>query len=202
MNKKFEIGDWVSDGVDIGQILSISKFYVEKYTYEYFMGKKVNEYEATLATIKVLCEYDGKLKNRNRIDSYNIEYFNLVNKEEKELIETIKKQYPEEYEKYIFYDQKKDIYSLTHICFNVNSSELDNLHKEINEIVRLLPDAFTFNEFMKKAKERDLSLDFKKAHSCQMGSGANFELRFVNHGNKVINKKRIYTNILSRALEL
>ena len=197
MNKLFEIGEWVSDGIYIGQVLSIRNLYVEKYTADYFEDKKLGSFKATLATIKVLCETDGKIKKRDRIASYNMDYFKQVNQEESTLIQSIKSNQPEEYEKYILYDQKKDIFSVSYIGFSIVMSELDNIQEKIQSILQALPNAFTLTEFIKESQLQKLPLDFDTGTGSTIYDEGNFELQFINSNYRVINKKRIFTNVLT-----
>ena len=64
---QFEIGQWINTDEYFAQIIAINEEYVEKYSYAYFDGKKVGEYMGDILICKVLCDFNGKIKKRNRI---------------------------------------------------------------------------------------------------------------------------------------
>lgn len=198
MNSKFEIGQWIEATDGIGQVLHIRRIYNEKYSTEFFDGKKIGEHLYDVLVIKLLCDHSGKIKTRNRIVAENAKFCRAAENNAKEHIENIRSTDTDSYAAYLFYDDKKDIGWSLSVFFKVPPDSVSELQETINEINKLLPSSFSFKEFLGAAKEQKLDLDFSEARKFVPGTGLNFSVIFFNRLYKVVGKRRIYTKVWSR----
>jgi hypothetical protein len=67
MSNSFEIGQWVELIEGIGQVIYVRENFVEKFTEEYFEGKKVGAYIYDVVVCKLLCDFNGKIRKKNRV---------------------------------------------------------------------------------------------------------------------------------------
>lgn len=193
----FEIGEWIEIDEGIGQLLYVRDNVVEKYSTEFNEGKRVGENIGEILICKILCDYEGFCKKRNRIAAVKSEYASPVTKESKVIVDEIKKNKPNEYRDYILYDDKSDIGGSLHLSIKVEESVIDVLHNDIMSINNALPPSFTLNEFLKAFRDGvssiDLDVELKK---CPVFD-PNFSIYLFCRLYKTINKKRIYSKVWS-----
>lgn len=194
-----QVGQWVQLTEGIGQVLVVRAIHVEKYTTEYYEGKKVGEYIDDVLICKLLCDFSGKIRKKNRILATRSAYCEPLDRESRDTLSKIKKQIPDEYRRYLIYDEKADIGGSVSIEFSLSSERIKEVEEEISRIKTCLPTSFTFKEFLKIAKETGLSLDFESSRIYTPGKGQNFSLIFFNRLYKSINKERIYTKLWHRS---
>lgn len=103
-NKIFEIGEWVRTEDGIGQVLYNREVYFQEF-HQYTRQGKKGEFIKMLYICKILCGFDGKIKNRFKINTY-ISISSIYEKEKK-YIEQIRLKQHEKYVKYILYEPKK-----------------------------------------------------------------------------------------------
>ena len=192
---QFEIGQWIYTDEYYAQILMVNEDYVEKYSCAYFDGKKVGEYIGDTLICKILCDFNGKIKKRNRIIIASSNWSRTLKADEKKTLKEIKTKQPEEYSSYITYNEKNSIGETLSIYLPLSEKEIENAFDEINLISEKLPNAFTFKEFVKTAKSLNFSLDFEKSLGCQPGWGETFSINFFNPLAKTVNKEKVYSRI-------
>jgi hypothetical protein len=194
----FEIGQWVHLTEGIGQILLVRTMHVEKYTTEYYEGRKLGEYIDDVLVCKLLCDYSAKIRKKNRIVAARSSNCEPIDAESRETVSRIKDQTPDEYRRYLVYDEKADIGGSVSIEFSLPSERIKEVEEEMARVQGCLPNSFTFTEFLKASKEAGLSLDFESTRMYTPGTGQNFSLIFFNRLYKSINKERVYTKLWYR----
>lgn len=199
MRKNYEIGQWVELAEGIGQVIFVREIFTERFTEEYFEGSKVGSYSYDVLVCKLLCDYEGKVRKKDRVIAVRDEYCNMIDKESQKLVEAIKINSPTEYREYIVSDDKADIGGSVSIDFIVPVDLIDKLKDEISKIDEALPNFFTLKEFLAVAKEKGLQLDIKQARKYVPGTGLNFSVILFNRLYKTVNKQRIYTRLWCRS---
>ena len=192
---QFEIGQWIYTDEYYAQILMVNENYVEKYSYAYFDGNKVGEYTDDSLVCKVLCDFNGKIKKKNRIIIASSNWSRALKTDEKKIIKEIKTTQPEEYRSYITYNEKSTIGDSLSIYLSLSEKEIEKAFDEINIISEKLPKAFTFKEFVKTAKSINFSLDFEKSLGYQSGWGETFSINFFSPLSKTVNKQKVYSRL-------
>ena len=192
---QFEIGQWIYTDEYYAQILMVNENYVEKYSPAYFDRKKVSEYIGDSLVCKVLCDFNGKIKNKNRIIIASSNWSRTIKANEKKIIKEIKIKQPEEYRNYITYNEKSAIGESLSIYLSLSENEIEKAFDEINSISKELPKTFTFKEFVKIAKSLNFSLDFDKSLGYQPGWGETFSINFFSPLSTTVNKQKVYSRI-------
>lgn len=194
----FEIGQWLQLIDGLGQVLFIRENYVEKYSHEFFEGKKLGEYLGDTVVYKLLCDYSGKLRKKDLINWTPARYCEPVSEEHQEMVGTIKANSPEEYRKYVLYDSRLVPTITTEISFRVFPVAIASVEKVIDEINNTIKKPFTLKEFLATASEMKLPLDFSEARKYVPGSGQNFTVNLSCPLYKTINKQRLYSKVWCR----
>lgn len=146
---RFEIGQWMECEDGYGQILYIRDLFVESFSID--QGeKRIGDFLRTIFICKILCDFDGKIKKRKRINSYTS--INPIKKINLEQVKKIKKNEKEYYD-YIHYEDKIDICRQIFLVYKTDASNKEELKSQIAEINNRLQPAFTFKEFVKECKK-------------------------------------------------
>lgn len=196
--KNYEIGQWIGFTEGLGQVLFIREDYVEKYSPEYFDGKKVGEDLGDILVYKQLCDFTGKLRKKDLINWAPARYCEPISDQYRKVVEAIKSNSPEEYRKYLVYDSRLVATVTTEISFRVPPDAISTVERIIDEINTTIKKPFTMKEFLQTAKDVALPLDFSRATKYVPGTGQNFTLNFSCPLYKTINKQRIYSRVWCR----
>jgi len=197
-HKNYEIGQWIGFTEGLGQVLFIREDYVEKYSSEYFEGKKVGEDLGDILVYKQLCDFTGKLRKKNLVDWAPARYCEPISDQYRKVVEAIKSNSPEEYRKYLVYDSRLVTTVTTEISFGVPPDTIASAGKIIDEINATIKKPFTLKEFLATASVMELPLDFSRAKKYVPGSGQNFTVNLSCPLYKTINKQRIYSKVWCR----
>lgn len=162
-HENYEIGQWIGFTEGLGQVLFIREDYVEKFSPEYFDGKKVGEDLGDILVYKQLCDFTGKLRKKDLINWAPARYCEPISDQYRKMVEAIKSNSPEEYRKYLVYDSRLVSTVTTEISFRVSPDAVATYKKLIDEINATLKKPFTLKEFLATASEMKLPLDFNKA---------------------------------------
>ncbi len=190
----FELGQWVGTENGYGQIIYIRPFFVEDYE-NYRQGRKNGEFIRFIYICKILCGFEGKIKKSRRIDIYTS--ISPIDKEGLVHLKNIKEHQKEEYEKYIFFDDKISINKQLFRDYKLDNLDYDKIliENQIKDINNRLYPAFTYKEFIKVFKEYDFP--FKIENMVQYGEGNknSIMLRFDSFLYKVKGKEVIFDNV-------
>ena len=197
-HKNYEIGQWIGFTEGLGQVLFVREDYVEKYSSEYFEGKKVGEDLGDILVYKQLCDFTGKLRKKDLVNWAPARYCEPISDQYRKVVEAIKSNSPEEYRKYLVYDSRLVTTVTTEISFGVPPDTIASVEKVIDEINTTIKKPFTLKEFLATASEMELPLDFSKARKYVSGSGQNFTVNLSCPFYKTINKQRIYSKVWCR----
>jgi hypothetical protein len=201
MSNNFEIGQWVTLIEGIGQVIHVREHFVEKFTEEYFEGKKVGTYIHDVVVCKLLCDHHGKIRKKSRIVAVTNQWCEPIDKKSKRIIDVIKAKSPKEHRDYVTWDERQDIGGSVAIEFAVPSESIPLLQQQIGAINDALPNSFTLNEFLDVAAEKKLALDFSQARKFVPGTGQNFSVILFNRLYKTVGKNRMYTRVWCRSRE-
>jgi hypothetical protein len=150
----FELGQWVSTEDGYGQIMYIRPLYVENYE-TYRQERKNGEFIRYIFICKILCDFKGKIKNQKRISTYTS--ISKIDKEGAAFVKEIKTNQPDEYRKYILFDDKVDLCGQLFLSYKLSNKQdlnMDDLKQKMSAINKNLYPAFTFNEFVKECNEQ------------------------------------------------
>lgn len=195
----FEIGQWVQIEGGIGQVLYVRPIYVERYSSDYFDGRKVGEFIYDAVVAKVLCDFSGKIRKKNRITWFNANYVNAADEQDMLVVQKIKSENPGEYRNYVVYDERRTIGISTEIDFALDSEVIEDLTSRLQAIAMRLPNTFTMKEFLGFLKENEFPLDFDQARKFVPGTGLNFSVILFCPMLRVVGKQLIYTKAWSLA---
>jgi hypothetical protein len=191
---KFELGEWVGTDNGYGQILYIRPFFVEDYE-DNRQDRKNGEFIKYIYVCKNLCGFEGKIKKSKRIDIYTS--ISKIDKKGLLHLKNIKEHQKEEYQKYIFFDDKLSINKQLFRYYKLDNLDFDKtlIEDKIKEINNKLYPAFTYREFVKVFKEYDFP--FKIENMVQYGEGNknSIMLRFDSFLYKVKEKEVIFNNV-------
>ena len=193
--ENYEIGQWIGSTEGLGQVLFIREDYVEKYSSEYFEGKKVGEDLGDILVYKQLCDFTGKLRKKDLINWAPARYCEPISDQYRKMVEAIKSNSPEEYRRYLVYDSRLVTTVTTEISFRVPPDAISSVEKVINEINKTIKKPFTLKEFLATASEMELPLDFSQVKKYVPGSGQNFTVNLSCPLYKTINKQRISARV-------
>ncbi len=193
----FELGQWVTTEDGYGQLMYIRPFYVEEYETDR-KERNNGEFIRYIFICKILCDFNGKIKNRNRIDTYTS--ISKLDKEGAAFVKEIKNNQPDEYAKYIVYDDKVDIcwqMFRDYQVVNKSSLNIEEVERKLADIeINLLP-AFTFKEFVAECAKQNFPIDLKML--VPYGYAAKKEeritLRFDSYLYKVKGKEVIFHGV-------
>lgn len=194
----FEIGAWVETFEGIAQVLYVRENFVEKYTPEFCDGGKVGAYLFDMLVCKLLCNFDGKIRKKNRTTALRSDYCKSADAESMAMVESIKKNFPDDYRNFVVGDERADVGDSVLICFNVREDAIAGLHEEIDAINCALGKSFTISEFVDMAKDRKIALDFTQVKPHTAGASVNFAVVLFNRLYKTVGKNRIYSRVWSR----
>lgn len=183
----------------IGQVIYVRENFVEEFTEEYFEGRKVGDYIYDVLVCKLLCDFNGKIRKKNRVLAVRDRYCKPIDKESKRIVDFVKSESPKEYRDYVIWDDKSDIGGSVAIEFAVPGDLISHLQQQIGAINDALPSSFTLKEFLALSAEKNLSLDFGQAKKYVPGTGLNFSVILFNRLYKTVGKKRIYTKVWCRS---
>lgn len=191
---KFELGEWVSTEDGYGQIMYVRPFFVEDYENNR-QGRKNGEFIRYIYVCKILCGFEGKIKKAKRINIYTS--ISPISKEGLTYLKNIKENQKEEYEKYIFFDDKISICDQLFVKYKLDIFDYDKelVEKQIKEINSRLYPAFTYKEFSKIFKE--YNFPFKLESIVEYGEGDKncIQLRFDSFLYKVKDKQVVFNNV-------
>jgi hypothetical protein len=190
---KFELGEWVGTDHGYGQIMYVRPFFAEDYENQLHIYKK-GTFKRYVYICKILCGFDGKIRKTKRINIYTV--VDSIDKNGKAFVKEIKQNQNEEYLKYIFYDDKKDLTSQKFVYYKLDHFDFKN--KEIEEKLYLmyqnLEGAFTYKEFMKEFKKHDMPFKLENIieYGGAIGSESSVCLRFDSRMYKVKNNEAVF----------
>lgn len=192
-NSTFELGQWVQIDGGVGQVLYVRPIHVEKYSSEYFDGKKLGEFLHDVVVAKMLCDFSGKIRKKNRMTWFNANYVNSADDQDIAVVRKIKTESPDEYRNYVVYDERRTVGISTEIHFTVNHEVIPDLTNRLQSIAASLPNTFTLKEYVVFLKENQFPLDFDQARKFVPGTGLNFTIILFCPMLRVVGKQFIYT---------
>jgi hypothetical protein len=172
--------------------------HVEKYTSEFYEGIKVGSYIRDCIIYKILCDFEGKIRTRKRINYVRDDYANLIDNKYSHYVSDIKNNQPDEYRKFVVYDEKSEFGVCISIHFSLSPEEIEDAEIKMASINKSLPRSFTFKEFEKISKAHELKLDFKNSRAYTPGTGQKFSVNFFNRMLKTVGKERIYSHVFNQ----
>lgn len=145
-NRNFESGDWIDTLDGIGQVLLVKAEYVEEFIFDSVRkGKNIGDVDHISVIYKLLCDYDGKLRKRNKIATANINACDPISKQSKLVLGSIKEKNSDAYKEFIElrYEDRKPILHV--FSFNISKDYLYILD-EVNRINEGISHPFVFKE--------------------------------------------------------
>lgn len=124
---------------------------------------------------------------------YNADYVRPADDQDMFVVQKIMLESPEEYRKYIVYNERRMIGISTEIHFSVDPDLIEGLSISLQSISETLPNTFTMKEFLVFLKKNDFPLDFGQARAFVPGTGLNFSVSLFCPMLRVVGKEFIYT---------
>lgn len=195
MGVDLKVGQWVDAFDGIGQVLSLHDFYVEEFSPEIMEGKKLGDYLLTLCVYKVLCDFEGKIRQRNLILSCNVNMCKPICHDSKLMLDEIQNEKPEDYRKYTVYKSKKPIGGPVDIWLRMPEDQLDLLQNGIEVVNKNVDKPFNYPEFLEALKEAGVYLDFSSMHQHNPIRSSNFIVSFFNKDYLVEGKRALFSDV-------
>lgn len=193
--KDYQIGDWISCEDGIGQIIYVRDLFYENYIERDEKSKlKIGDIYKTFFIIKLLCDFEGKLKKKNLFVFHQAIYCNSLSKKYIELVEKIKFEKKDDYRRYIIYDEKIELNYSVSLDYRIDPEEKNKIINIISNLTWELWPAFTFDDFCKKIKEKNIYFEPKGYIKGWHDSNYSeiIRLHFYSRLMKVANKKMIF----------
>jgi hypothetical protein len=193
----FELGQWVSTEDGYGQVMYIRPFYVEDYETDR-KERRNGEFERYIYVCKILCDFNGKIKIKNRINIYTS--ISKIDKEGAAFVKDIKTNQPDEYAKYIVHDDKVDICRqmfLQYQAVNKSTLNIEDVEQKLADIETALYPAFTFKEFVAECNKQNFPIDLKMLvpHGYSAKKEESITLRFDSRLYKVKGNEAIFHGV-------
>lgn len=196
---KFELGEWVGTESGYGQIMYIRAYYVEDYDNS-IEKKKKGSFLKFIYICKILCDLNGKIINKRRIKVFtSIEKIDNIGEE---FVQKIKNVHPEDYTKYILYDEKYNITNQIFRSYKIdNYSSFKNLISNvILKVNNNLYPSFTYKEFIKEVNNEfnilNIDIDFENIISFGDDDRESLTLRFDSQLYKTKGKEVVFDNVV------
>ncbi len=193
MSELFDIGAWIECEDGLGQVLFVRQLYRDSFE-ESRQNEKVGELRQVNVICKLLCGFNGKIKKSKRIKSYLFKHCDLISDKHLEVVKRIKLDEPEEYHKYILYDDDFEVSNVVRLRYRVDSNELPHIDGQIEKIRNKLLPAFTFKDFSKEFKKMGFSfnLDDFISYKHEYKREEIVELVFNNRAYKTKGKDKVF----------
>lgn len=188
---------WIVTEEGICQVISTHDYYIEEYSLEYLEGNSdIGDFSKTICVYKILCDYEGNIRKRNIVKYANAKYFGPVSKKYKPTIEKVKKESPDEFERFIKFTSKKKPFLVEtfFFCYEEQSA-LNDLKLAVEEIGAELGDAFSFQDFKDAVIKEKLDINFSKANINSELRPADFIIALYNNDLIVRNKQAIFAGL-------
>jgi len=179
-------GDWVDGLNGIGKLISLTSIYADELD-NLIWNKEIGSELGEVATYKVLCDFNGKLKKRIFFDCVSTQICKPIGKDSKKIIDSLLLSNPEEINNFES-KQSKKIFG-EWLDFQVPFNE--NLIEECERINPTM-ESFTFSEYAEKLKEIGIDIYSLKTKSV---SRPYVTLSFFNENYKYYRKERIFTEV-------
>jgi len=194
-------GDWIMVDKGLAQVLSVQDLYIEEFMPDYYLpayndgGTKVGDFLRTMCVYKLLCNYDGKLRKRNRILSCNAEYCTPLSREYEAVVEKLGQQSPDELERFRKIELEKPIQHVFPMYFRQEGLDLETLQNEVERISEDLAKPFVFSDFVAELKNRSVDLDISRAGDNPDNTSATFYIGVVSENYLVRDKRLLLVSI-------
>ncbi len=144
----FKAGEWVVVEKGIGQVISCHDIHVEEFLSQFKTGKKVGEYLDTLVLYKVLCDHNGNERKRFLTTYSQCSGVTTAVGKVAGLVDPIRRDRPEIYEKFQGYRHKKPINHNYTAWLDVPEEEVEAIAARVTEFKQKFSDAFTYPDLM------------------------------------------------------
>jgi hypothetical protein len=192
LKTKFKPGDWILAAGGIGQVVSCEPLFVEEFYLK--EGQSVGDLEKVDVFFKLLCDFEGKLRKRNRFEVVREEYCKKIRAQDMKLIEKIKSSSPHEFAK--FEAASETIGLVNGLEYKIPEEQLELTIHRLQEAIKTLPVPFTYPEFVEACKIEGLNLIEKRAAPVDR----NLTIQLYNEWGKTREKRRLFTR--ARAIKV
>lgn len=192
----FDIGEWVATEDGFGQILFNRNLYFEEFAKANGNHKfKHGTFHQTVYLCKILCDFDGSIKKRIKLELYTSVSKLKVN--EKTLVNKIKRENPVGYKKYLLSEPKENVTRQVFLEYNIDDDELEVVNQEISKILSNLPRTFTFKEFKKEGNNSNLPFNISEfiKHNEKTDRSKCVTIRFDSQLYRTKGKESLFDNI-------
>jgi len=193
--------DWVMVDDGLAQVLSMHDLHIEEFMPDYYMpdyngGRtKVGDFLQTMCVYKLLCDYDGKLRKRNRILSCNAAYCSPLDREYEIVIQKLERLNPDELERFRKVELKKPIRHVFPMFFHQDGLDLEAIQSEVELIGDNLPKPFVFSDFVAELKNRSVDLDLSRAGANPGITPSSFHIGLVSENYLVRDKRLLLVSV-------
>lgn len=193
MDNTFKPGQLINTYDGIAEVIIVSDYYVEEFSQEENSDKVNGDYFRGICAYKILCDYDGGFRKRDRVKSCRLDMCSILSEETSAMISRLKKESPEEFKRFESYKIKKKLGDKVDLWLNIPVEHVDNVVKGFENVARSVGENFTFDEFTNLLKINGVDDVLKTMHHSDIGVRKNCIIDLFNEGFIVRDKQTVFT---------
>lgn len=186
--------DWVGGFDGIGQIIGLHALPKEEFTdVSEIEDLEFGETYIVVAEYKILADFEGKVRKRNRFKTCNMKYCSLLCEDSSLIVQSIKTDHPNEYEKYLKCVNKQDRGEWIDIYICLPDKQIDVLERMFSNVHSSLCAPFIYPEYCLALNGEGLS---GAPHELNMPDAQKERYMVVslfNENFKVKDKRMVFT---------
>ena len=184
---------WVDGFGGIGQLISTHDLYFEEFSSP--TGEKkynIGEKYFSVAIYKIFCDYEGKIRRRSHIQSCNADYCRTISQDSMTLVNKIKCNHPEDYEKFTKIKPKKPLGKWVDIWLSFPDEVVEDYANKIFNMHKKLRETFTYPEYCQEFKNLEIESDGKSPHQLSRYGSNRIIISLFNADFKIKEKRMVF----------
>ena len=186
------VGDWADGFEGIGEVLSIHTIYSDEIDVINDSDRMLGEHAMDVVVYKMLCDFEGKLRKRSHFLSCNKSLCTPICEESRSVLEKIKAQEPEAYEKFKSLSPKKS-QGEWHYLYLPSDDRFHSHKDRIEEVATSISKPFSYMQYKEALKGVGFDIGCKYIETSIEKQYVT--LSFYNEGYLHKNNERLYSRV-------